>query len=75
MDITPRTKEENRAAWFWMVMSYMKFKTLELWLRCFPDISYESFEAIWPTLLDRMLRNATRETARKLREKIEQSSN
>lgn len=59
-----RSQGDDRAVWFWMLISYMKFKTLEAWLNTYPETTYESFEYIWPRLLDRLFGNATREAIR-----------
>jgi hypothetical protein len=78
---TPRTRaldevfpqnyiDENRKVWFWMLVSYLKIRTLELWLKHHPQATYESFDLIWPSLFDVMLRQATKESAQKLREQV-----
>jgi hypothetical protein len=51
---------ESRAEWFFMIMGYLKVKSLALWLQLHPESSYEQFESVWPFLLDQMMSNATR---------------
>jgi hypothetical protein len=70
-----QTKEENQTRWFWMLINFMKFKSLILWLRFYPETSCTAFESIWPGLLDQMLENSTRETIKQLRNKIEENRN
>ena len=67
--------EETSTIWFWMLVSYLKVKTLELWLRYYPETSYQNFELVWPRLFDQMLSQSTSETARKLRERVGHSDN
>jgi len=59
---------ENRQEWFCLLVAYMKMKTLVMWLQCHPETSYESFERIWPALLDQMLASATEAACRQLKE-------
>jgi hypothetical protein len=51
---------ESGAEWFFMIMSYLKVKSLALWLQLHPQSTYEQFENAWPFLLDQMMWNATR---------------
>lgn len=67
--------DENRSAWFWMLVSYLKMRTWELWLRHYPETAYESFELIWPSLFDGMLRQATKENSQKLRTMVGHNNN
>jgi len=51
---------DAKAEWFSMIMSYLKLKSLALWFHVHPESTYEQFEAAWPFMLDKMMRNATR---------------
>jgi hypothetical protein len=66
---------ENNQEWFWMLINYMKMKTLAIWLFHYPTTTYEEFELIWPLLLDQMLAQATAWTAKKLSERVVINSN
>lgn len=63
------TSEQSVAArneWFSMIISYLKVKTLVLWLQLHPESSYEQFENAWPFLLDHMMYKATSATVEQL---------
>lgn len=53
-----------------MLVCYMKMKTYALWLKHYPETSYESFELIWPTLFDQMLAGATAAAVKALAESV-----
>ena len=65
-----RIVPENRQEWFSMLIAYMQMKTFSLWLRHYPETTWESFLLIWPTLLDRMLASATATAVAKLAEQF-----
>lgn len=66
--LTSKYVSENRQEWFSMLVSYMKMKTLLMWLTYYPETSLESFELIWPRLLDQMLAHATEAACEQLKE-------
>lgn len=57
---------DSPVEWFWMLVNYMKIKTLELWFRLYPQSSLESFELLWPRFFENMLSHATNATSQKL---------
>jgi hypothetical protein len=57
---------ESGAEWFSMIMSYLKVKSLVLWLQLHPESTYEEFENAWPFLLDQMMYKATNATIERL---------
>jgi hypothetical protein len=61
-DRAERAVAASRQEWFSMLVSYMKMRTLAVWLHYYPETRYESFDMIWPALFDRMLSEATRST-------------
>ena len=65
-DIAESATTESDQEWFWMLVSYMKVRTLAVWLYHHPETRYEDFELVWPTLFDRMLSQATRTTLQSL---------
>jgi hypothetical protein len=61
--------------WFNNLVSYLKVRTLALYLKANPEMAYEGFELLWPTLFDNMLHRATRETCWILKQKVEANNN
>jgi len=49
-----------------MLVSYMKMRTLAVWLYHYPNTLSEEFEFIWPALFDQMLAHATRAAMKQL---------
>ncbi len=70
-----QTKRDSSVEWFWMLISFVKFHSLKVWLYCNPQTPYETFETVWPFLLDIKMSEATQETIKKLRESVRSSSN
>jgi len=56
--ITHAPRVDTGAEWFSMIISYLKMKSLALWLSLHPESTYEQFDAAWPALLDQMLARA-----------------
>lgn len=65
-DVAESATAESREEWFWGLVSYMKFRTLAVWLYYYPETRFEDFEFIWPMLFDQMLSHATRATMKSL---------
>lgn len=61
---------ENRQEWFYLLLVYLKMKTWAMWLRYYPETQYETFELLWPRLLDQMLAQATSTAVKALAEQI-----
>jgi hypothetical protein len=58
-DVAESAVAATRQEWFWMLVSYMKMRTLAVWLCHYPNSCCEEFDLIWPTLFEQMLAHAT----------------
>lgn len=58
----------NTREFFALFMAYLEMKTYAMLLKDDPLLSVESFEQMWPGLLDQMLGTATQQTVSKLSE-------
>lgn len=66
--VAERVVDANQQEWFWMLVSYMKMRTLAVWLYNYPLTHYDEFEFVWPILFDHMLSSATRATMKRLKQ-------
>jgi hypothetical protein len=64
------TQTQARDEWFWMMVSYMKMRTLAVWLYYYPCTTLENFDLMWPLIFDRMLSQATARTVAELRSQV-----
>ena len=59
---------QERTESFWMIIAYVKMRTFFMYCKYYPKTTYESFELVWPSLLDSMLVPATEAACKKLAE-------
>jgi hypothetical protein len=69
------TTVENRQEWFCVLLAYLQMKTWAMWVAHYPQLPWETFELIWPSLLDQMLTLATEAAVQKLAKEISISVN